>query len=305
MLVDSITWTDGDGQVFPMTGRTDFAILFEREGFFNPPVEWVTEELPLLTYCDQASPPQSGRKIQRLIVKEREIRMKVAVFGSTEAEVRQRFRALCQAFNPHKGEGTLTVTTPDGVTRKLKARFADGLRGLESPKTFNARRFMTDYLILVAHDPYFYSDVTTSITLTQDQTVSTFFPIFPLTLNTSGVFADTNVTNDGDLETYPVWKVFGSANATININNLTTGKAIRLQSSGSPLLGDNEYLVIDTNPGQLKIEKQDGTSLLNQRTPDSEMWPLIRGVNKVRIEIDSPTEFTKVELNFTTRHNTI
>jgi hypothetical protein len=304
MLVDSITWTDGDNQVFPMTGRTDFAILFEREGFFNPPVEWVTEELPLLTYCDQASTPQqSGRKIQRLIVKEREIRMKVAVFGSTEAEVRQRFRELCQAFNPHKGEGTLTVTTPDGLTRKLKARFADGLRGLETPKTFNARKFMTDYLILVAHDPYFYSDVTTSITLTKDQTLATFFPIFPLTLNTAGVFADTNITNSGDLEAYPIWKVYGAANTVININNLTTGKALRLQ--GTALLGDAEYLIIDTNPGQLKIQKQDGTSLWNARTSDSEMWPLVRGVNKVRIEIDSPSEFTKVELNFTTRHNTI
>jgi Phage tail protein len=304
--VDQIKWFDPDGQVYPLTGRADLLVLYEREGFFMPPFSYVENETPMDEACAAGTPKRVGKDIQRINVDPREIRMRLAIVGTDPADVRQKYRMWCDAFNPLRGQGQLEVTAPDGAVRFLNCRYIGGLEGKET-KTTSGRTFQIESLFLKAfQDPYWNALNTSTITLTSSQQVATFFPLFPLTLSSYGVFAETTINNNGELAAYPVWKIYGPAK-NIKLNNLTTGEFLNIISSNGTtnLLDPGAYLTIDTTPGAYRIRTNTGKDLWANRVMTSTMWALQPGENKIRIEIDTSTSETKVELSWQTKHLTI
>lgn len=102
--------------------------------------------------------------------------------------------------------------------------------------------------------------------------------------------AAVNVTNDGDVPTYPKLRVYGTVTDAILKNN-TTGKSLKLTGT----ITDPAYVEVDTNPLRRTILKNDGTVMTSMYTPAvSEMWSLSPGVNAVEFDGTSPSGAVKL-----------
>jgi hypothetical protein len=304
-MPEVITWIDADGNEYPLTDQPDVKVIFDREGFYMPPVDYVLETVPLDNQCANGTAKQEGQQVVRLDIKPREVRLELLVEGVDEADKWAKIRKYIKAFSPLKGEGRLEVTTPGSPTRYLKCRYLDGLTGKEDSEstTPTVQRLK---VVLIAYDPYWYSANTISLTLTQTGTQQTFFPFFPLRLTSFQTFAETVINNDGEATAYPVWTVYGPAQS-LKFTNVTTGQFIQVNDPGPldegvMLLNSGQYLTIDTRPGNYSVIRSDGTNLFKYVSPDSVMWGLQPGDNIISLEIASAASETRVDLTYETKY---
>lgn len=276
-------WIDPDG------ASTTLRVLYAVRGRFAPPPRRQEEGVPDFP----------GARLRQVLHDVREFVLPIHVGEDTDTELRSTLRALAYAMDPVRGDGRVRITGPGGDQREINCRVS---AGLELEETQGETAMPTDQLATVvfrAVDPYWYatSDVVVDYTFTG--TVTTFFPVFPVRLSTSEVFADTTVDNTGDVNAWPVWTVTGPG-STINLRNLTTGKLTTLATTA---LVAGESVVIDTRPGAKTVTRQDGTSLFSD-LGSTVLWPLARGANSIRIEMGGATSASSVRLAYRPRYLT-
>ena len=114
----------------------------------------------------------------------------------------------------------------------------------------------------------------------------------------STVYAQTVVTNPGDVESYPVWTIKGPGD-TVRLVNQTSGKILNL---GANVLAAGQTLVIDTRPG-VKTILLDGVNVFNWLDVYSSLWPLESGDNSLMLQMSNITQISKIELTYTERYN--
>jgi hypothetical protein len=146
---------------------------------------------------------------------------------------------------------------------------------------------------LEASDPWWYDASDTALDFTLG-TPATFFPLFPLRLSASEVFADATVNNDGDVDAWPVWSVTGPG-AGLVLRNLTTGKMLSLNRT----LSAGEIVTIDTRPRLKTVTLQDGSNLFSLLS--GSLWPLAVDVNAIRVEFTGATSASVVSLRYRRR----
>lgn len=206
-------------------------------------------------------------------------------------------RSLAASMDPLRGDGRVRVIGPAGDTREITCRVADlGLIekiGTNSGPT--SQQFMTRFR---ADDPYWYDSVDQTLIYTAIATVATFFPFFPLHLSASATFANTTVTNVGDVNAWPVWTITGPC-TDMTMTNLTTNKVWQLTAT----LTAGQTLVVDTRPNGKTVLRNDGTNLFSSlSTNNLSLWPLIRGNNAIQVAIGGTTTASKAQLVFRPRY---
>lgn len=271
-----ISYIDANGREFELK-----YVLKGLDGRFMPPVSYVEDEIPF----------QYGSRARQLKVAPREVDLPFLIKGASRQELRTKVREIINTFNPMIGDGRLQVTSYDGSQRELYCRYAGGLEFEESGLNF--QKFI---LVLRAFDPFWYDTNTIVETFTIGEP-ATFFPMFPLRLSSSTVFADTTIENSGDVETWPEWIIKGPGEKII-FYNLTTGEKLFLNTS----LLEGETITIDLKPGKKTIKKNDGTNLFGTLTDDSTLWALQQGVNNIRIEMSNATLQSSVQLSYKNRY---
>lgn len=278
-----ISWIDPTGAEHILSGSDGVEVLKGPEGRFMPPVSFIEEDVPY----------QSGSRLRQVKVKAREVDLPIEITGINEIEIRNKLRNFLRIFNPTKGDGILKATTSDGIQRELKCRYSGGLEISESGMTWE--RFV---LVLKAFDPYWYDTATNVQTFTTGQP-ATFFPMFPLRLSSSSVFADISIDNTGDVETWPEWIITGPGEYVV-LRNLTTGEFTELETS----IGIGETITIETKPGKAgkSVRKNDGTNLYGTQTEGSSLWALLDGKNNIRIEMANTTAESSVQLSYRNRY---
>lgn len=284
-MSELIEWVDAGGVLSPLSGQPDIEVLWGVEGRFMPPVRFISDGIPF----------EDGESLRSVTFEPRDVLLPIRIHSSSEIELRSRLRALVAAFNPKAGNGQLRVTGPDGATRLLTCRYSGGLELSESEGQagVNWQRFVA---ALRAFDPYWY-DAATNVQSFTTGTTSTFFPMFPLRLSSSEVFADATVQNDGDVEAWPVWTITGPGSDPV-LRNLTSGKTLALDVD----LLDGESITIDTRPRQKTITKSDGTNGFSTLTATSSLWPLLDGPNSVRVELSGASAASAVTITFHKRY---
>lgn len=282
--VDSYSWTDPDGVETVFNGANGIIVGKDRDGFFMPPFDFLSNEIP----------GQPGARLRAVKTLTRQPALLVLIKGTSPDDCRAKLRNFCHLFNPQRGDGTLKVTAPDAVQRKLTCRYKQGL-GMEQTRESNGIFVQKAVIVFWAGDPYWYSTSDSTVLYTASGTPATFFPFFPLTLVDSTIFADDTVANSGE-EVWPRWEITGPG-SNITIRNLTTGKLLSLSTT----LLDSETISIDTRPGAKTVTKNDGSNLYGDLTSGSSLWPLITGDNSIRVGIDGPDANTQAQLTFTER----
>jgi hypothetical protein len=244
--------------------------------------------MPPVLARDEAIPGRDGTRLRDVRFDARQVVVPVVFTHGDRAVYRQQLRDVARRLDPKRGDGVLRSTL-DGMSRDLRCRYIDGMG-------FDERYFSTGTpsLLFRAFDPFWYDTATLALTIGPTQ--AAFFPILPLRLSGSEVYADTDIVNDGDAEAWPAWTVTGPGNDPI-LRNLTTGEAIDLTGVS---LGAGEQILIDTAPGVKTVRAGDGRNLFGDMTA-SVLWALARGRNSVRLELSGATAGTSFALSWRRR----
>lgn len=291
MAGEVLTWVEPDGTTHALNYATAGIGLRKegsigRNGAFMPPVAFVEDLVP----------NQAGSRLRAVRIRPREVDLPIYCEAADEATLRTTLRSILGWFDPQRGDGTFRVQAPGGDVRQLVCRYAGGLEMVESGQQGGVT-WQQFVLILRAVDPYWYAPNAISKTYLLATATTSFFPIFPLRLSGSTVFADDSVVNGGDVEAWPVWTVVGPG-SSIYLRNLTTGQFINVNTT----LATGEILTVDTRPGKKSIKKSDGTNLFGSMSSDSAMWSFARGTTAIRVEMASSTVDSSVSYSYFPRY---
>lgn len=281
----ALQWVDATGAVTAIRGGSGVATAEELTGRFAPSMRFTLATVPL-------QPGQRFRQVQHGLA---EVALPIVFWPASATALRTLLRAWARLLDPVRGDGALRVTAPGGDQRELVCRYSEGLERLVEDDVSDFYGHARCVLHFIAEQPY-WQDVSDTVASWSVTTAATFFPIFPLRLSASEVFADVTVTNDGDVIAWPVWTVTGPGSSLI-LRNLTSGELLSLPTT----LAAGETVTIDTRPGHKTVTLQDGSNLFGSLSSDSTLWSLAVGVNAVRIEISATTPASLVALNWRRR----
>lgn len=197
---------------------------------------------------------------------------------------RDELRRWAAALDPLKGEGTLTVVQGDHPGRQLVCAYETGL---ESYSEEHASLGLTT-LAFRAADPYWQDAAEQSLVAGLGDNVATWFPFLPLVLGASDIFASPTITNNGDVDAWPVITVAGPG-TDLNVSNDTTGQSWHFTGN----IAAGSTLVVDHRPGHKSV-RLDGFNAFGRLADDSVLWPLVPGPNRVSIGFASGTAASRV-----------
>jgi phage-related protein len=277
MSLETWVWIDPDGNEMPID------VMRGKKGVYSP--VYASKILGL--------PDGSGGYFDRSIVNARNVDLPVAVQGTSGSDLSSNMRSLSRALNARNGTGRLQVTR-DGATRYLNCRYSGGLDNAEVINSLARKSVLT----FAAADPYWYG-ATQEIDQAQQTGANVgFFPLFPLQLIASQVFADITIANNGDVEAWPVWTISGPGD-TLEMTNQRTGLTLGLDLD----LAVDEYVVIDSRPLVKTILDDAGNNMYPMlRTGQKYLWSLLPGDNNVSINLNGATGDSLVHVEFTERH---
>lgn len=280
-MSEAIEWIDPTGEALLLD--VDWSVT----GRFSPP--------SILEV--QKTPGQSGARV--LDVQHDVAKWSLAHWldGVDEADLRVRLRDLSRRMDPRRGVGRVRVTSPVGDRREMYCRVTDGLgvdETLGSDAGITSQRLKQTF---TGHDPYWYAVDDTVLSWSGGLTVATFFPFFPIHLTASESLVDELVTNDGDVETWPVWRFTGPLTG-ITAQNLTTGQSWSVAAT----VANPQTITVDTRPGAKTVTRDDGLNLFPGLSTASRLWALAPGPNQVRISIGGFEAQTAAQLTLRPRY---
>ena len=234
-------WVAADGTVTNLMDIPRIGIQPGRSGAFMPPIRMAEDTVPF----------RHGSHVRYVSFGPRDIDLPLYVSGSDEGDLRIRLRGLIAKFNPLDDSGRLRVTRPDGTRREIFCRYSRGMEIVQDTGRYgptHAKAVVT----FRCHDPLWY-DVVPQSNQFAAGAPQTFFPGTPFRLSSGTIFnTSTVITNDGDLETWPIWVITGPGN-NIVLRNLDTGEKIEFVTGFA--LAEDESLIIDTRETQRYVRR--------------------------------------------------
>lgn len=280
-MPEVVVWIDASGTETDLHDGTELLTLAGMNG----------REMPAWKLLGDEAPLADGSQVRLAKSTSRDLDLPLLVRCQSRAALQQKLRELAWAFNPRRGDGKLRVTSADGIQRVLTCRY---IRGLDTED--NGLSWKKVILTLRAFEPYWDAAAETSQNISAGA-VSAFFPIFPLLLMVSGLFATATIVNGGDAAAWPIWTIYGPG-ANPKIINVTSGKRFELGLS----LQSNQHVEIDTRPGRKTVTLSTGESVFHLLSAASSLWELEVGSNAVRIELDGNDSNSCVRLRYTERY---
>lgn len=244
-----------------LDGRAGYELLFQRLGAWMPPRNFIEDQIPF----------QPGSLWRQTIIEPRDISIGIKALGTSKSDLNTKIRSLLKTIrDPCK----LVVKMSDGYRYLSPCRYLRGLEGEETPDVTGqlAQKLTATFR---AFDPYW------TWTASGSSPVLTLFISNPSSTNT--------VTVNGDIDTWPEFFISGPGNNP-TITNLTTGKAFALSVS---LPTNNDYIYINTKPGQRTIKDKNGnTAWSSLSTTSNTFFSLIPGTNRIQVQYTSGTDTT-------------
>lgn len=253
-------------------------------------------EMPPMSMVEDVIPGQAGAQLREVRVAARDAVLPFYMEQGSETALRDLLRSLARRLNPQRGDGRLRHIATDGTTRDLTCRYTGGLEG-DRVRGEAGPTVRKGALMFRAHDPFWYdADPMTSTFTTGAVRNYLGNPFLPIKLTSDTVLGEQTISNDGDVETWPVWTVKGPASSIV-LTNVTTGQEINLPIA----LTAAQSVIIDTRPFKKTVRRDDGTNLYGSLTAASSLWSLGEGPTTIRTEVAGSTVDTFVTLVYSRR----
>jgi hypothetical protein len=249
------------------------------------------------------APGQHGQAFQGIYMPTRTMTVMVDIAHTSAALWRAYDEALRRACSPFKAGSqpaptsycTLRRVTSDGRTRDIHCwlvSYPEDSADLDGP--LYGKRLLK----YAAPDPPFFYDPTAQVlTLSVGGTGGITFPItFPITFTSTAIDETIRPENTGDIETWPTIRLYGPG-VNPQIENVTTGYTVNMTGGGGVTLDAGDYL--DVAMGLATVTFHDAsagtsTDVTYKMSAASAFWPLIGGVNAVRVRMASSTSGSAV-----------
>ena len=183
------------------------------------------------------------------------------------------------------------LATPAGTLKVERNRSGQGrayyIGGLDTMKAYPGE--YRGVLMFKMPWPFFLSSSEVYKAFVAEERPLAYPMGFPFYVLAGSTLADVNVTNNGETEAWPQWRLTGPAGQW-ELRNITTGKTLRINHP----LGDGEVLHITTRPGEGAVYDESGNSVMGDVS--GALWPLARGENHISVIATDPTVATRAEL---------
>lgn len=227
----------------------------------------------------------------------REVIVTLVAEGTNQSDLNANLDTLYAAWGAPATagtEGALSWQFPGQVVRRLGCRLhsASEPRAIDPESDLAFERECS--FRFRAADPVIYAD-------TEDSTdVSVFaasaglsYPVsYPKVYGAGGSGSGTIVTNAGLFVTWPTLEIHGPSSGTLTdpeLENVTTGKELRLAANGGADITTGQVLVIETHPLRRSIAFSTGASRYGKLSVGSEFWALEPGDNELRFRAGGTT----------------
>lgn len=278
------TYIDPTGMEWPLNPPgQDLFTMNAVSGYGITPVELITRP-----------DPRGGVTIASIRDQSRNLVWPVRVRGRTHMEFLTRWRQLAAALalTKRRGPGVFRLTRPDGSAREALCHYQSGMEGEPGQGWLED----TPTLSLLVPDGHWRD--AQSVTIERSTgTTGDFLNPYP-TLSSGDVLDATQITNPGEVEAWPTWRLDGPATQLVATNN-TTGRTFTVNHS----LTVGQHLDITTRPG--RVTDAAGSPINGALVrPGSVLWRLEPGVNDVTFTVTGGGPATKVSLTFYPRYET-
>ncbi|NUV65643.1 phage tail family protein [Streptomyces sp. CAI-121] len=274
-------------------GATTLLTDWERGWVVQPGIKGL--DMPDYAMATDEAPGIDGYEVRQVRAQGKTISIPIAFWANdSRAAYLARRRTFIRSLNPKRGQGTLTVTQPDGDARSIGVRYQDGMEGDESLDTAG-RRWCIGVITFVAPSPYWTGgEVTTEW---KNGVSGDFFPVLPLVVGDSQVLGAVTVDNDGDDDAFPVWTIKGPA-TSVTLTNTTTGQTLVLTRTITGV----DTIVIDTRERRQTALLNGVTNLWPNLSNASALWPLATGINQLTLTVAGSTTDTSVRMTYQPRY---
>lgn len=224
-------WVGWDGSSFDLSNRWSPVFLTDGgvEGLSMPPHQAWTG----------SSPAVHGQYYRGHVVEPRPVFWPLFVYsdGSSE-DFLEVDRRLWRSLQPGK-HGRWSVTTERGGTRSLSCRFVDD--GQHAYTVDPVRRGWAKYGVSLVADVPFWEGAPVSRVWAQSAVEDFYAQRMPLRIVSGSQLSSARITNEGDLEAWPVWKIKGPlTSVTVGVDGRTVQWDVELTV--------DDTLVIDSDP---------------------------------------------------------
>jgi hypothetical protein len=264
---------------------TDFHV-YQVEGLGTHDVDLIN--LPL--------PRWHGSFAADSFMRQREVVITVDAEGDDQAAVNAALDELYAAWGTPTpaGEDVLSWQLPGQAVRRLGAR----VHSVSEPRPVDAETDLqlerrVDFRFRAA-DPVVYADTEdVAEVMVFAASAGLSYPVaYPKVYGAGGSGAGTVVANAGRFLTWPRLEVVGPSSGTLSdpeLENVTTGKAIRLSANGGAQVGVGQTLVVEAHPLRRSIAFTTGASRYGKLSVGSEFWALEPGDNELRFRAGGST----------------
>jgi|SRR6185312_15005929 len=281
-----LSWIDASGTEWPLNGETYYLATVGAKDLTGMPPYILTESQTPLT---------DGAVLRFVLAGVREVDVPLLVTAGSYSDLYDALAALEGALNPKAGPGSLRVSAPNGNVRDIHCTYSSGFEHDLGQGTVGS---LASILVFRAHDPYLYDVMATQVGPFAASAGTAFFPILPIHLSSSSVLSSFSISNDGDVEAYPVWTIHGAGSA-ITLTNNTTGKSLALTGNGGLTLGTNDVLTIDTQARTVLLNGV--TSEYSKLSFASSLWTLAQGFNSISVSMSGTDANSFVSMQYKRR----
>lgn len=275
-MAETTHYIDADGGWFNLHDRTNYWVTYGEKGKRAQEFEFVVENIYGV----------DGDVLRNTKTKSYDLEIPIVVYGSTASNLEANIRALRYATHPKRGQGFLRYVTNDSKTRYLRCHLSDFVNVDSQEDGAGSTYYRRFVFTFTTHDPYWF-DPTLNEILWTDATTTLLY--------------QQTVTNNGELDTQPVWDIKGPLDE-ITITNTTTGKYLYLDYT----LTAAQHIYVDTREGEWTIYLDHVTNVGYAKVVGSDYFPLVHGQNLLNFTFaGSPTSATSVKCSWYDRYGGI
>jgi len=285
-----VTYIDPDGTVWEWSNPLSGCIVTSVTGIGSPPASLTDIALP-----------GGGSLAQSYTAAKRSIVIGLHAFDEeSQAGLLDLVDRLAYAlWTERAGEpapGILRFARPNGSSRQIEVFCTSGPEQVDTESTENAYQWSTNYALTFesATDPLFRdAEPVGPIVFSSPPEQGGVPPMPPVLLTPSSSLGETIVTNSGNGDAYPIWKITGPGVPTLT--NVTTGRAFSLAA-----LSQGEVITVDTRPTMQSAVDDLGADRWGDLVKESprDLWTLVPGRNVLNLALASAEPGSQISMTY-------